>query len=298
MVAAGASDENLLHFCQADSGHKLSVNAGTVVWYVAVLPGREYPVELLIVCGAAFAASLLTLFSGFGLGTLLMPVIAIFFPLDLAIAMTALVHLANNLFKFVLLGRQANVRLLWQFGLPAVLAALAGAWLLSQLGAQPALCQYSMLSQHFEILPIKLVVGVLIIVFVLLELSPRFATVQLAPQWLPLGGLISGFFGGLSGHQGALRTMFLRKTGLDKNAFVATTVVLAVMVDLARMAVYGSQLPLLQVDWSLVLVACIAAFAGAYLGKKLLQKTTLATLQLLVSMLLLLLAVALIAGWL
>jgi uncharacterized protein len=43
-------------------------------------------VELLIVCIAALLASALTLFSGFGLGTLLMPVVALFFLLDLAIA--------------------------------------------------------------------------------------------------------------------------------------------------------------------------------------------------------------------
>lgn len=53
--------------------------------------------EFLIVCFAALLASGLTLFSGFGLGTLLMPVVALFFPLELAMAMTAMVHLANNL---------------------------------------------------------------------------------------------------------------------------------------------------------------------------------------------------------
>ncbi len=64
--------------------------------------------ELLIVCAAALVASGLTLFSGFGLGTLLMPVFALFVPLELAVAMTAVVHLANNLFKVGLLGRRAD----------------------------------------------------------------------------------------------------------------------------------------------------------------------------------------------
>ena len=58
---------------------------------------------LFAVCVAALLASGLTLFSGFGLGTLLMPVIALFFPLELAIAMTAMVHLSNHLFKIGLL---------------------------------------------------------------------------------------------------------------------------------------------------------------------------------------------------
>ncbi len=66
----------------------------------------------------------LTLFSGFGLGTLLMPAFALFFPVPTAIAATAVVHLANNLFKLGLVGRQADWRVVARFSLPAALAAL------------------------------------------------------------------------------------------------------------------------------------------------------------------------------
>ncbi|MDC3196988.1 TSUP family transporter, partial [Gammaproteobacteria bacterium] len=89
--------------------------------------------ELAIICLAAFIASGLTLFSGFGLGTLLMPVVAVFFPLEVAVAMTAVVHLANNLFKLLLLGRGADARVLLRFGIPAVLFAWIGAALLVDL---------------------------------------------------------------------------------------------------------------------------------------------------------------------
>lgn len=54
----------------------------------------------------AFLGSFLTLFSGFGLGTLLMPVVAIFFPVAVAVALTAFVHLVNNLFKLLTLWRE------------------------------------------------------------------------------------------------------------------------------------------------------------------------------------------------
>jgi hypothetical protein len=53
-------------------------------------------IEAISICAAAFAASGLTLFAGFGLGTLLMPVVALFFPVDVAIAITALVHRATT----------------------------------------------------------------------------------------------------------------------------------------------------------------------------------------------------------
>ena len=64
--------------------------------------------ETVLVCLVAFLAAGLTLFSGFGLGTLLMPVLAIFLPLEEAIAITALVHFFNNLLKLVLLVRYAD----------------------------------------------------------------------------------------------------------------------------------------------------------------------------------------------
>ena len=78
--------------------------------------------DYLLICGAALAASALTLFSGFGLGTLLMPVFALFFPLSSAVAMTAVVHLLNNLFKFALLGRHADWKIVVRFGVPAIAA--------------------------------------------------------------------------------------------------------------------------------------------------------------------------------
>ncbi|MEK9138207.1 MAG: sulfite exporter TauE/SafE family protein, partial [Bacteroidota bacterium] len=58
--------------------------------------------EYLIVCTIALLASGLTLFSGFGLGTLLLPAFILFFPPDVAVGMTAIVHFLNNIFKLVL----------------------------------------------------------------------------------------------------------------------------------------------------------------------------------------------------
>jgi uncharacterized protein len=248
-------------------------------------------VEPLIVCIASLLASALTLFSGFGLGTLLMPVVALFFPLELAIAMTAMVHLANNLFKIGLLGRKADRSVLLKFGLPAVGAAFIGASLLMYLGEVNPLYEYQAFGSNRQVSVLKLVIGVLIVSFVVLELSPTFAKI-------PLGGVISGFFGGLSGHQGAFRSMFLIKAGLEKEAFVATGVVLAVMVDLARMTIYGVGLSdeSEMVEWTLVIGASISAFTGAYVAAKVLNKVTFRSVQLIVSALLIVVGVGLIAG--
>lgn len=254
--------------------------------------------QTLIVSLAALMASALTLFSGFGLGTLLMPIVAVFVPIDVAIAVTALVHLANNLFKLLLLGRHASRPIVISFGIPAVVSAFAGALVLGWLSDLPPILEYIAIGKQFEVSPIKLTVGVLILCFVVLELSPRFATLALDKKYLPYGGVISGFFGGLSGHQGAFRSMFLLRSGLGKEAFVGTGVVLAVMVDLSRTVIYGWELSAhpQRIDWSLVVAASLSAFAGAYFGARMLQKLTIKAIQIAVSVLLVVVAVGLVSG--
>ncbi len=257
----------------------------------------------LIVGAAAFGVSLLTLFSGFGLGTLLMPVFALFFPVEVAVASTAVVHAANNVFKVGLLARGAPRDVVVRFGVPAVLASFAGALVLAALSEQPRVLEWSFLGRPAVVTPVKLVMGALILAFALFELVPGLRGLRAPVRWLPLGGALSGFFGGLSGHQGALRAAFLTPLGLSPTQFVSTQAVLALLVDAARLAVYGASFWLVvgdggsrAVPWDLVAIATGCAFAGAYLGKRLLPKVTLGALQLVVGGLLVVVAFALALG--
>jgi hypothetical protein len=254
--------------------------------------------EYIFICLAALLASGLTLFSGFGLGTLLLPVMALFFPVDLAIALTAVVHALNNLFKCWLLGRYADRAVVLKFGLPAILAALMGAWTLLYLSDLPPLLAYQVWGREAQVMPVKLVVAILMVIFALFELAPRRAPFALTPRYLPLGGVVSGFFGGLSGHQGALRSAFLIRAGLTKESFIATGVVISVMVDLPRIVMYGATLPGLGLGGNHLLLAAavLAAFGGAWLGNRWLAKVTLRLVQLLVALMLLAIAAALGSG--
>ena len=245
--------------------------------------------EWLVIGLAACAASLLTLFSGFGLGTLLLPAFAFFYPLPLAVAMTAVVHLGNNLFKLALLGRRAHLRTVLLFGLPAVVAAFAGAWLLSLLADRPPLWSYPLWGRIREVDAVKICLAAVMALFALLEAWPAFARLTFPPRYLPLGGLLSGFFGGLSGHQGALRSAFLLRAGLAKEAFIATGVAIACLVDLTRLSLYARHMreALSAQDLPLLAFALAAAFAGALLGQRLLGKVTLRAVQLTVAGLLL-----------
>ena len=89
--------------------------------------------DFVLVIAAAAVASGLTMFSGFGLGTLLLPVFALFLPVELAVAATALVHGANNVLKVALLGRDADARVVLRFGLPAFAGVILGRRLLKKI---------------------------------------------------------------------------------------------------------------------------------------------------------------------
>lgn len=255
--------------------------------------------DYLLLGAVSLVASGLTFFSGFGLGTLLMPFFALFFPLPVAIGLTAVVHLLNNVFKLGLTWRHIHWPTVWRFGLPGLVAALVGAWALAALGHVAPLATYTLGTRLCNVTPVGLVVGALLAVFAAMEFHPRGKKWQFGRRWLWAGGALSGFFGGLSGHQGALRTAFLVRVGLSKEALVATGIGIACCVDVARLALYAAQgvnTEGITRAWPLLLVATASAFAGAYMGNRLIKKVTLPLLQRIVAVFLGLMALALMAG--
>jgi uncharacterized membrane protein YfcA len=217
---------------------------------------------------------------------------------EVAVALTAIVHFLNNLFKLILVGRYTEKSVVLQFGVPAILFAYLGARTLILLSGLNPLASYHVLGKAFEITPVKLVIAVLLIVFAMGELLPGIAHISFEKRYLPLGGALSGFFGGLSGHQGALRSPFLLKAGLARESYIATGVVIACLVDLTRLGVYGSHfsegrgtenLPLLA-------TATVSAFLGAFLGSRFMKQVTMHAIQVLVAVMLLGIAVGLGLG--
>lgn len=252
----------------------------------------------LVICTVALLASALTFFSGFGLGTLLLPAFALFFPIEQAIALTAVVHFLNGLFKLVLVARRADWGIVLRFGLPAIAASFFGAWVLVWLAGIAPVFSYSAFGQPVSVTPVKLVVGLLLLLFASLEISPRFRKLSFGPQYMPFGGLLSGFFGGLSGMQGALRSAFLARAGLTKEAFIGTGVVVASLIDFARLAVYSTSLAQesARFNYGLLGAAVLAAFLGAALGNSYLKKMTMPGIQRIVAIMLFAVAVGLLTG--
>ncbi|HEY6161179.1 MAG TPA: sulfite exporter TauE/SafE family protein [Bacteroidia bacterium] len=253
---------------------------------------------LWLLAFVACAVSLVSFFSGFGLGTILTPVFALFFPLEIAIALTAVVHLLNNLFKLLLTAGKIDRAVFLRFGIPSLIGALAGSFLLERLGQLHTLYIYEMGGRSFEITALKVIIAMLMIIFTLVEFIPGWKTLEADRSKLVAGGVLSGFFGGLSGHQGALRSIFLVRSGMSKESFIATGIVIGCIVDITRIPVYFSRIAgTVNADgWYVIVVTTLSGFAGAFVGSRLLKKITLDLVQKMVAVMIVLLACALGSG--
>jgi len=253
--------------------------------------------EILLIIIAAFITAILTFFSGFGLGTILTPVFAIFFRIDLAIALTGLVHFCNNLFKLIIAGKFANKNVLTHFGIPAIFASFAGAYLLLKITGMRSVFQYYIGVHEFTVTPVKLIIASLLLIFSIIEITPSLRNIQINRN-LIFGGILSGFFGGLSGLQGAIRSAFLIRSGLSKEAYIGTGVVIACFIDFTRLSVYATHVKNtnLAQNVPLIIAAVLSALLGSFIGSKLLKKVTFNFIQIMVALLLIIISLALGIG--
>ncbi len=108
--------------------------------------------------------------------------------------------------------------------------------------------------------------------------------------------MLSGFFGGLSGHQGAFRSLFLTQNALSKEVFLATGVSIAVVVDLSRLSLYATHWQSALDQWLMIVVAIVSAFIGTLIGKYFLKKVSIEFIRFVVAWMLGSVAFLLILG--
>jgi uncharacterized membrane protein YfcA len=170
---------------------------------------------------AAFAGAIASV-TGFGIGSILTPFIAIASGTPLAVAAVALPHAAATALRFAMLWRAVAWRVLVTFGLASAAGALAGALLQPVFGARG----------------LTLVLGALLIVTAIATLTGWLERRNVGRAGAIALGAVSGIFGGLVGNQGGVRSGALLAFRLDPHAFVATATASALLVDLARTPVY------------------------------------------------------------
>ena len=202
-------------------------------------------------------AAALTVPAGFGLATMLTPVVLLWLPPHEAIAVVAIIHGTHNAWKLKMLRSCVDYTAAKRYGWALVIGAIIGAVLHSHIPSDPLL----------------LVVGVALIILPILSVTERWTNIRLPDAEDRIGGFGSGFFGGLTGHQGALRAMFLQNRLPDKVAYAATASILALAVDITSIPIYimfeGSAI----LD-EYILIPCLvmSAILGVNLGKRWLTK--------------------------
>lgn len=226
-------------------------------------------------------ASVITLISGFGLGTILTPAFALFYDVKLAILLVAIVHIFNNIFKFFLFRRDVDIVILRRFGMLSVVGAIAGALLQGSLHAGT----------------VKILLGILLVILGTLEFLPHKASYRLPRSIDVSAGFFSGFLGGLVGNQGAIRSAYLLNYELSKEAFIGTATVIALLIDATRIPIYFTTHTeyLAGVRFELLLVV-VVAFLGTFIGKKFLKQISTELFKKIVALFVILMGIAFICG--
>ena len=115
------------------------------------------------------------------------------------------------------------------------------------------------------------VLGALLVLTAFANLTGVFARMKPGGVVAACLGLASGFFGGIAGNQGRLRSAALGPFGLTPQTFVATSTATGLLVDLARTPVYAavSATELWTVRWPIVSATC-GVLIGTLVGERIL----------------------------
>jgi uncharacterized membrane protein YfcA len=230
-----------------------------------------------VVAGAVAAVS------GFGIGSLLTPVLMLSMPTADAVAVLAIPHAWATVIRFLRLRPDVHMPTLRQFGVASAVGGLAGALAQSRLGS-PVLA---------------LVLATLLILAGTSELLRRPLPLPQTRAWRLVGGMLSGLFGGLVGNQGGIRAAALLGFGLSTRALVATATASALLVDAARVPVYLLTAGSVIADSArLWLTATVGVTIGTFIGVPVLSRIPALVYRRLIGVLLLLLGISLLIVWL
>jgi hypothetical protein len=216
-------------------------------------------VVILAILAVAIAAGAAASVVGFGIGSLLTPLFMVWFAADVAVAAVTLPHAVATALRCWRLRAHIDPGVLATFGVLSAAGALVGALVYASIGPSS----------------LTRILGGLLLLTAVAQLT------GLAARWRPRGpivaalGLLSGFFGGVAGNQGGLRSAALTAFRLPPTAFVATATAAGLMVDAARTPVYlwtsGSALMPL---WPPIAAALTGVVIGTLVGERILMGLT------------------------
>jgi len=212
--------------------------------------------DVVVVIVGAIAGGIAAV-TGFGIGSLLTPVMALQLDTRLAVAAVSIPHVFGTALRFVLLEERVDRRVLWNFGLTSAAGGLLGAALNTQASNR-------WLSVIFGLL----------LLFAASSQASGLANRMRFRGWVAwLAGALSGLLGGLVGNQGGIRSAALLGFNLSKGTFVATATAIALFVDGARVPIYVvTERDDLLSMWRLIAVATVGVAIGTVLGSRVLAR--------------------------
>lgn len=221
---------------------------------------------------ASYVAAMAATISGFGSSALLIPVAVLFMDIKTAVFVVAVFHLFNNLFKIKLFWRSIDRQIFMLFGIPSILLAFTGALLISVIPLDG----------------VKVVLGMFLIFYAVFSFIKPKLGVKKTRFIAIMGGSLSGFFAGLIGLGGAIRGAFLNAFRLRKEVYVATSAMIAVVIDMTRVPIYLFTRTVQDKSYYVLLpFLCVMAYFGVVSGKALLKKLNQETFRRIVSVALL-----------
>jgi uncharacterized membrane protein YfcA len=235
--------------------------------------------EALLFLMAIVAGSVAAI-AGFGIGSLLTPVLATQVPLRLAVAAVSIPHLLATALRFWLLRAHVDRKLLWSFGIFSALGGLLGA-LAHRWATSPTL---------------TIIFGCALLLAASSELTGAARKVRLRGALAWLAGAISGVLGGLVGNQGGIRSAALLGFQVTRITFVATATAVALLVDAARLPVYLWLQSAALLDLAVpIVIASAGCIVGTLWGRRLLERLPEAVFRKLVAVLILVLGAYMLA---
>jgi len=214
-------------------------------------------VFFVLIAAVAILASGIAAVTGFGVGSLLTPVLAIDTGVRLAVAAISIPHLVATAQRFWLLRAHVDRRVLLSFGITSAIGGLAGALIHVWVSSRA----------------LTVVFGIVVAVAGVSELTGWMRRVQWGRRSAWTAGVVSGALGGMVGNQGGIRTAALLAFRVPKQSFVATSTAIGLFVDAARMPVYlATQYRDVLRIWPLVLTATVAVIIGTALGTRVLGR--------------------------
>lgn len=195
--------------------------------------------------------------TGFGVGSLLTPVLALQTGTKLAVAAIAIPHFVGTAQRFWMLRRHVDRRVFLGFGVASAIGGLVGALVGARVSSRA----------------LAVVFGTLLLLAGVSELTGWIERVRWGRQAAWVAGGLSGALGGLVGNQGGIRSAAMLGFDVQKESFVATATAIALFVDGARLPVYlWTQGREIVGIWPLVLAATAGVVIGTAVGTPVLQR--------------------------